>query len=159
MTNVLIMLEKKFAAPMAVKKGEQLQSSLRQASSDGDVNPFRIFSPMFQSAEASREYFTPGEIHAYMVYQYIMQHQKFSGLLIDSGVLGLTMILGKWMSFTVFPKLTKRRLKQILVAFPTVYGVVSLQVYLATVLVLPWLLPSIAFNYYILSCYEGASND
>jgi CHASE2 domain/CHAT domain len=111
----------------------------------------------------SQYWLTGGEALAYMVH-----HQLNHRLVIplpDLGFVGLAVLSGKTLAIALQQSRArwhKNRQKQyffILTSATCLYGVLSLQLYVSAALLLPWLLPSIAFWAYLLPEIGPKSHD
>ncbi|NEP60941.1 MAG: CHASE2 domain-containing protein [Symploca sp. SIO2G7] len=95
------------------------------------------------------EVFTGGEAHAYMVHHLLSQHQV--KLIPNWWVIAIAALLGKGATLLLLqqPQQQRRQWGKGLVIATAMSGIVSLQVYLSSLLVIPWLLPSVVFIVYI----------
>jgi CHASE2 domain/CHAT domain len=104
----------------------------------------------WQSPPGSLEQITGGEVHAYMLYQFL--NQRLVVPIPDLWMIGMAALLGKGTVLVFQERLRRHRTKwSILLASTTaVYGVVSLQLYISAAVLLPWFLPSLTFWTYVL---------
>ncbi|NER19884.1 MAG: hypothetical protein F6J96_03960 [Symploca sp. SIO1C2] len=93
--------------------------------------------------------FTGGEAHAYMVHHLLFPHQV--RVIPHWWVIGIAALLGKGATLLLLqqPQQQRRRLGQRLVIATAISGIVSLQVYISNLLLIPWLLPSVVFIVYL----------
>ncbi|NEQ67682.1 MAG: CHASE2 domain-containing protein [Symploca sp. SIO2D2] len=93
--------------------------------------------------------FTGGEAHAYMVHHLLSQHQV--RVIPHWWVIGITALLGKGATLLLLqqPQQQRRQWGQRLVIVTAISGIVSLQVYISNLLLIPWLLPSVVFIVYL----------
>ncbi|NET60373.1 MAG: CHASE2 domain-containing protein [Symploca sp. SIO2E6] len=94
------------------------------------------------------ESFTGGEAHAYMVHHLLSQHQV--RLIPDWWVIVLAALLGKGITLILLQQKQQRRRQwgKRLVIATAISGIVSLQVYVSSLLLIPWFLPSVVFLVY-----------
>ncbi|NER92920.1 MAG: CHASE2 domain-containing protein [Symploca sp. SIO1B1] len=93
--------------------------------------------------------FTGGEAHAYMVHHLLSPHQV--RVIPHWWVIGITALLGKGATLLLLqqPQQQRRQWGQRLVIVTAISGIVSLQVYISNLLLIPWLLPSVVFIVYL----------
>ncbi|NJK99602.1 MAG: CHASE2 domain-containing protein [Spirulinaceae cyanobacterium SM2_1_0] len=92
-----------------------------------------------------REQLVGGEVHAYAIHHYHQRH--FIVPIPQLWVLALAALLGKCAQQYA----PSRRTGGLLLLGSTLYGLASLQLYITTQLLWPWLLPAIALSFYALS--------
>ncbi|AFY57568.1 CHASE2 domain protein [Rivularia sp. PCC 7116] len=100
-----------------------------------------------------KDWLTGGESLAYMTHHFLRNHLLTP--IPDIWMMGIMVIFGKITALFLkkkSPFTPKLRLKIILTSLGIVmfYGVVSLQLYITTVVLIPWLLPSVVFLGYII---------
>jgi len=97
-----------------------------------------------------RDSFTGGEAHAYLIHHFL--HRRLVVPIPDLWLLGLAVLLGKGIKQTgVIAFLQRRqRLLMVLLGGTTVYGLVSLQVYISAAVLLPWVFPVVMVGTYAL---------
>jgi hypothetical protein len=105
---------------------------------------------LWQTPPGSLEQITGGEVHAYMLYQFLTQRLVVP--IPDLWMIGMAALLGKGTVLLFQERFRQQRSQWIILLASTtaVYGVVSLQLYLAAAILLPWFLPSITFWTYVL---------
>ncbi|HBE58620.1 MAG TPA: hypothetical protein DEG17_26610 [Cyanobacteria bacterium UBA11149] len=105
-------------------------------------------------AKDSRKSFSGAEAHAYMVYQFLSQRQVT--LIPDFWLIGLGAVLGKGMVLMLLQVRAKKRRKLalLLVNLPVVGGLVGLQLYISSSVLVPWFFPSVVFGNYFLSVFR-----
>ncbi|NEP14149.1 MAG: CHASE2 domain-containing protein [Symploca sp. SIO2C1] len=93
--------------------------------------------------------FTGGEVHAYMVHHLLSQHQVL--LIPDWWLIVIAALLGKGATLWLLQQEQQQRYLwgKGLVSVAAISGIVSLQVYISALLLIPWLLPSVVFLIYI----------
>lgn len=92
---------------------------------------------------------TGGEVHAYMIHHFL--NRRLVVPIPDLWLIGVAALLGKLTAKTWEFRSSKRRQQWILVlAGITIYGLVSLQVYVSAAILLPWVLPTLTFWSYAL---------
>ncbi len=100
-------------------------------------------------AEAPTGFITGGEIHAYMVHNLLTQRQVVP--IPDLWMIGIAALLGTGAVSGLNKRpITRRQGYLLLMGATATYGLVSLQVYISAGLLVPWLLPSLAFWIYAL---------
>ncbi|RUS98535.1 hypothetical protein DSM106972_081640 [Dulcicalothrix desertica PCC 7102] len=104
----------------------------------------------------NRVVLTGGEVHAYMTHHYL--NNRIVVPIPDLWVIALAVLLGKLTSEYLSHKYIlnnpeqKRKLLILLNMSSIAYALISLQLYISsTAIILPWLLPTITFYFYILS--------
>ena len=107
-------------------------------------------------AEAPTNFITGGEIHAYLVHNLLTQRQVVP--IPDLWMVAIAALLGKGLALGL-PQgpISRRQGYLLLLGATAAYGLVSLQVYIAAAILLPWLLPSATFWLYILPAVQGLS--
>ncbi|NES17439.1 MAG: CHASE2 domain-containing protein [Symploca sp. SIO3E6] len=95
------------------------------------------------------EFFTGGEAHAYMVHHLLSQHQVRA--IPHWWVIGIAALWGKGVTLLLLqqPQQQRRQWGKGLVMATAISGIVSLQVYISSLLLIPWLLPSVVFIVYL----------
>ena len=107
-------------------------------------------------ADAPADLITGGEIHAYLVHGLLTQRQVVP--IPDLWMIGVAALLGKGVVWNLHNRLITRRQGYLMLLGATAaYGVVSLQVYIAAAVLMPWLLPSLTFWLYALPAVQGLS--
>ena len=95
-----------------------------------------------ESVSNPRKRITGGEAHAYMVHHFL--NNRFVVPIPDLWLLPVAVVLGKAISLTL---LRRQKLRMygvwVIVGTITVYGLVSLQVYITSAVLLPWFLPTV----------------
>jgi len=106
-----------------------------------------------------RDSFTGGEAHAYMIHHFL--HRRLVVPIPDLWLLGVAVLLGKGMKQTgVMAFLQRRqRLLMVLLGGTTVYGLVSLQVYISAAVLLPWVFPVVIVGTYALPMLWRKNSD
>jgi CHASE2 domain-containing sensor protein len=97
---------------------------------------------------ASLDTLTGGEVHAYMLHHYLTDRLVVP--IPDLWMIGIAAVLGKGTVLLLQGRSIRRRGIFPLVGATVLYGVVSLQVFISAAVLLPWLLPSIAYWTYVL---------
>jgi hypothetical protein len=101
---------------------------------------------------------TGAEIHAHATYQLL--NQRLVTAVPDLWLIGLSIMLGKGMTLILATHPRQHRLfTRSLIAFTLLYGVSGLYIYQFAGVLLPWLLPSIAFWSYVLPKLEKKAYD
>ncbi|MBD1923475.1 CHASE2 domain-containing protein [Microcoleus sp. FACHB-831] len=86
-----------------------------------------------------------GESHAYMVHHLLKNRLVVP--IPDLWAIAVALILGKGTALIIGKRQHYRQLRVILpVITPPVYGIVCLQIYISSAILLPWFLPSVAFG-------------
>ncbi len=95
-----------------------------------------------------REKFTGGEVHAYMIHHFL--NRRLVVPIPDLWLIGVAVLLGK-LTTTIGKNVVKqnRQFWWMLIIGTSIYGLVSLQVYLSAGVLLPWLLPTVTFCTYV----------
>jgi len=105
----------------------------------------------------SRKWFTGGEAHAYMIHHLLSQHLVVS--IPAFWLVGAAAILGKGTSLMLQKQ--KRRQQQKwavrLIGATAAYGLVGLQLYVSSLVLLAWFLPSVTFWIFIFSVIRRKS--
>lgn len=98
---------------------------------------------------------TGGEVHSYMMHHYLKNRMVIP--IPDVWMIGLAILLGKFLSHYLSLHQVKRSHVLMLLSIGTpVYGLICLQTYISsTALLLPWLLPTVTFWFYILHALLG----
>jgi len=99
----------------------------------------------------TRGVLTGGEAHAYMTHHYLKNRMVIP--IPDLWIIGLTIILGKITSLYLSKNPEQNRKYLILITISyAIISLISLQLYISSAaILLPWLLPTITFWFYILS--------
>ena len=101
----------------------------------------------------TRGVLTGGEIHAYMTHHYLKNRMVVP--IPDLWAIGFAILLGKFTSYSLRknPEQCPQDLILLTVA-STIYALISLQLYISSAaILLPWLLPTITFWFYILRTF------
>ena len=101
------------------------------------------------SSPVRRSTLTGGEIHSYMVHHLL--NRRLVIPIPDLWMIGIAVLLGK--ITTLIEKNIikyKRHLWVLLISGTTVYGLVSLQVYISAGVLLPWIFPTLTIGIYVL---------
>ena len=101
--------------------------------------------------DSTRGVLTGGKAHAYMTHHYLNNRMVIP--IPDLWIIGLVIILGKITSLYLSknPEQNRKYLILITISYATI-SLISLQLYISSAaILLPWLLPTIAFWFYILS--------
>jgi hypothetical protein len=95
--------------------------------------------------------FTGGEVHAYMVYQFISQRRVTQ--VPDFWTIIIVAILAKWMTLILLNQNRERRQRSglLLAVFSPFWGIVLLQLYISASVSIPVFFPSVVFGTYIVS--------
>ena len=104
-----------------------------------------------ENPDSTRGVLTGGKAHAYMTHHYINNRMVIP--IPDLWMMGLVIILGKITSLYVSknPEQNRKYLILITISYATI-SLISLQLYISSAaILLPWLLPTITFWFYILS--------
>ena len=99
----------------------------------------------------TRGVLTGGKAHAYMTHHYLKNRMVIP--IPDLWIIGLTIILGKITSLYLGknPEQNRKYLILITISYATI-SLISLQLYISSAaIILPWLLPTITFWFYVLS--------
>lgn len=101
-----------------------------------------------------QRYLTGGEFLAYMTHHFLNRRMVIP--IPNLWMIGVAVILGKTTFFLLKrqPKWTSQNRPQIVlsaIALSSIYGIVSLQLYISSAVLLPWLLPTSVFLTYIIS--------
>lgn len=99
-----------------------------------------------QSQFPERTSFTGGEAHAYIVHHLL--NQRLVVPIPDFWMIGVAALMGKIL--TIQRKKHQVRLKFLLLMGTGIYGLISLQLYISTAVLWPWLFPSITLLIYVL---------
>ncbi|MEB3218510.1 MAG: CHASE2 domain-containing protein [Nostocales cyanobacterium 94392] len=125
-------------------------------SVDGEDNfelpPAIEYWQNLENSNASSSVMTGGEVQAYILHHLL--EQRLLVPIPDLWMIGIAIFVGKYLSFQI----QKNRWKYLLivVASTTIYGLVSLQIYLSPIaIVIPWLLPSATLCIYILPALQN----
>lgn len=123
--------------------GGYSEAGVNQAGEDNFAVPWAIAYWRHQQSEAAKQpWLTGAELHAYAIHHLL--NRRLLVPLPDLWLLGLALILAKGIMLILkWQRRTQRHRVWFMLAI-ALYGLVSLQVYLAGV-VLPWLLPSVLF--------------
>ena len=124
-------------------------------SKDNEDN-FQLPAPMRywrnrENPDNTRGVLTGGKAHAYMTHHYLKNRMVIP--IPDLWMIGLTIILGKITSLYLSknPEQNRKYLILITIGYATI-SLISLQLYISSAaILLPWLLPTITFWFYVLS--------
>ncbi|KST63856.1 CHASE2 domain-containing protein [Mastigocoleus testarum] len=107
----------------------------------------------------TRGVLTGGEIHGYMTHHYLKN--RIVVPIPDLWTIGLAIILGKFTSDYLIKNLEQRQQNLILISIAsTIYALISLQLYISpAAIILPWLLPTITFWFYVLHAFYQKKAD
>ena len=115
---------------------------------DGEDN-FRIPAALSywfnQRRHKQRRYFTGGEAHAYMIHHFL--HKRLVIPIPDLWTIGLAVLLGKGAALALAHR--RQAVCSILIG-TTIYGLISLQLYITSAVLLPFVLPAATLSIYIL---------
>jgi hypothetical protein len=111
-----------------------------------------------ENPEIASSIITGGEIQAYMVHHLL--NQRLVVPIPDLWMIGIGIFIGKFLSYYIHKNPRYKWQYWILYSiFTSVYGLVSLQIYLSSVAVLlPWLLPSVAVSIYVIPALRTQRN-
>lgn len=129
-----------------------------EAAIDGEKDYFDSFlAPRFwQYPESQR--FTGGEIHAYMIHHWLKQHLVIPipdiGMILVAAVLGQAILIQLESSSHL-----NKHLKLKLTSANFLYILIILQSYITLKILMPWLLPSLAFWLHILPSLKTTSHE
>jgi len=132
-----------------IAQGGYDQAGVNYAGQDNYTVPIAISYWQSQSTHSTTSrWFTGGEAHAYMVYHLLQQRLVIP--IPDVWMLGIAAISGKGVSLLF--KMKQRQKVKIAgcITAMSIYGLFSLQLYVAIGVVLPWFLPSVMFWVYVL---------
>lgn len=126
--------EDNFSTPLAIGYWRQQQLSEQRQENFPDV-------------------FTGGEAHAYMIHHFLSQHQVI--LVPDFLIILLAAVLGKAVTLVLLGNRLPHRYQVTgaLVGVTVAYGFLGLQTYIWFSVLIPWLLPSVMFWFYVLSVF------
>lgn len=104
--------------------------------------------------QSKQRYLTGGEFLAYMTHHFLNRRMVIP--IPNLWMIGVAIIFGKTTFFLLKrqPKWTSQHRTQIIlaaIAFSSIYGIASLQLYISSAVLLPWLLPTSVFLTYIIS--------
>lgn len=101
------------------------------------------------SSSVPRYRLTGGEVHAYMIHHFL--NRRLVVPIPDLWLIGVAIVLGKLtVEFWKNPPLRKHQLWFMLIGGTSIYGLVSLQVYISAAILLPWVLPIVTVWAYAL---------
>ncbi len=106
-----------------------------------------------QRQENFPDRFTGGEAHAYMIHHFLSQHQVI--LVPDFLMILLAAVMGKALTLVLLGNRLPHRYQVTgaLVGVTVAYGFFGLQTYIWFSVLIPWLLPSVMFWFYVLSVF------
>ncbi|MDJ0696153.1 CHASE2 domain-containing protein [Mastigocoleus sp. MO_188.B34] len=107
----------------------------------------------------TRGVLTGGEVHAYMTHHYLKNRMVVP--IPDLWAIGFAILIGKFTSYNLRknPEQCRQNLILLTVA-STIYALISLQLYISpAAILLPWLLPTITFWFYVLHAFYQKKAD
>lgn len=122
------------------------EAGVLREGEDNFIVPPAIKYWLEKQGENSRRYFTGGEAHAYMIHHFL--HQRLVIPIPDLWLVGLAVLAGK-----IIKAISERRRQQLaitLLVVTGVYGLLSLQLYLSSAILFPWVLPATTAGIYAL---------
>jgi CHASE2 domain-containing sensor protein len=132
-----------------IAQGGYDQAGVNQPGQDNFAVPMAIAHWRGQQANSpNNRWFTGAEAHAYMVHHLLKQRLVVP--IPDLWMIGLAAIAGRGIGLLLRSKRRQRVGAMGCIMATTVYGLVSLQLYVVPGIVLPWLLPSAMFWAYVL---------
>ena len=107
-----------------------------------------------QQKSQDKRGFTGGEAHAYMTYHFLTHRLVIP--IPDIWMILTAALMGKGLSLILIQD--KQRWFLITSGLTSFYGLLSLQLYISTALLLPWVLPSTTFWFYLLPQLKSKNN-